>query len=106
MCVAQESRCLLLDEPNSALDVAHQLDVLQVVRDLNRAHGIGIVVVLHDINLAARFCDELLALRGGRVVARGTPTALMREPVLAAIYGTPLGVMPHPAGLAPVAYLP
>lgn len=106
MCVAQESRCLLLDEPISALDVAHQVDVLQVVRDLNRAHGIGFVVVLHDINLAARFCDELLALNGGRLIARGVPETIMREPVLQSIYGIRLGLMPHPAGLAPIAYVP
>lgn len=81
MCVAQESRCLLLDEPISALDVSHQVDVLQIIRDLNRAHGIGIVVVLHDINLAARFCDELLALRGGRLspAARRTPSCAGRS---------------------------
>ena len=106
MCVAQESRCLLLDEPISALDVAHQVDVLQVIQDLNRAHGIGIVVVLHDINLAARFCDELLALNGGRLIARGVPESIMREPVLQSIYGVRLGLMPHPAGLAPIAYVP
>lgn len=106
MCVAQESRCLLLDEPISALDVAHQLDVLRVVRELNRAHGIGVVAVLHDINLAARFCDELVALRGGRLAARGTPEAIMRESVLDGIYGVRLGLLPHPAGLAPIAYVP
>ena len=106
MCVAQESRCLLLDEPISALDVAHQLDVLRVVRELNRAHGIGVVAVLHDINLAARFCDELVALRGGQLVARGTPEAIMRESVLDGIYGVRLGLLPHPAGLAPIAYVP
>lgn len=106
MCVAQESRCLLLDEPISALDVAHQVDVLQVIRDLNRTHGIGIVVVLHDINLAARFCDELLALRGGRLIARGAPAAIMNGPVLDGIYGIRLGLMPHPSGMAPIAYVP
>lgn len=106
MCVAQESRCLLLDEPISALDVAHQVDVLRVVRDLNRAHGVGIVVVLHDINLAARFCEELLALRGGRLIARGAPGAIMREPTLDRIYGIRLGLLPHPAGLALIAFVP
>ena len=106
MCVAQESRCLLLDEPISALDVAHQVDVLRVVRDLSRAHGIGVVVVLHDINLAARFCDELLALRGGRLIARGAPDAIMHGPVLDRIYGIRLDLLPHPAGLAPIAYVP
>lgn len=106
MCVAQESRCLLLDEPTSALDIRHQVEVLEVVRELSRAHGIGIVVVLHDINLAARYCDELVALHGGRLIARGAPGSIMHADVLQRIYGVPLGLMPHPSGQAPVAYLP
>lgn len=106
LCVAQGGRCLLLDEPTSALDVAHQVEVLRVVQTLNRRHGIGVVAVLHDVNLAARFCDELLALRGGRLVAHGAPGEIMRESVLREIYGIRLGLMPHPAGSAPIAYVP
>jgi iron-chelate-transporting ATPase len=106
LCVAQESRCLLLDEPTSALDVAHQVDVLDVVRTLNREAGIGVVIVLHDINLAARYCDELLALQAGRLIARGPPDTIMQEDVLHEIYGLRLGLAPHPAGLAPIAYVP
>ncbi|MGI4953751.1 MAG: ABC transporter ATP-binding protein [Janthinobacterium lividum] len=106
LCVAQGSRCLLLDEPTSALDVAHQMQVLSAVRALTLADGIGVVIVLHDINLAARFCDELIALRGGRLIARGSPAEIMSAPVLESIYGAPLGVVPHPGGRAPIAYLP
>ena len=105
LCLAQEPRCLLLDEPTAALDVRHAVSVLALVRSLAR-DGIASVVVLHDVNLAARFCDELLALRGGRVLARGTPDALMRPEVLESIYGTRLEVVPHPSGGPPVAVLP
>lgn len=105
MCLAQEARCLLLDEPTAALDLAHQRMVLEVLRTLNREYRIGIVVVLHDINLAAQYCDELVALRGGRVIARGDAGAIMRAEQLRDIYAVELGLLPHPAGRAPIAYL-
>jgi iron-chelate-transporting ATPase len=96
MLVAQDAECLLLDEPISALDIAHQVEVLSLVQRLSRDRGVGVVVVLHDVNMAARFCDEILALRGGRLIARGAPDAIMTPAELEAIYGVPMGVMPHP----------
>lgn len=105
MLLAQDPRCLLLDEPTSALDLAHQVEVLRLVRDLGRGRGIGAVVVLHDVNLAARFCDEIVAMRGGRVVARGAPAALMTPATLSAIYGIAIGVVPHPETGAPIAHV-
>lgn len=105
MLLAQDPRCLLLDEPTSALDLAHQVEVLRLVRDLERGRGIGAVVVLHDVNMAARFCDEIVALRDGRVVARGAPAAIMTPDTLAAIYGIPIGVVPHPESGAPIGYV-
>ena len=105
MCVAQQTRCLLLDEPVSALDVANQMRVMRVVQELSREGGIGVVVVLHDLNLAAQYCDELVALREGRVIARGTPGQVMQPDTLEAIYRVRLGLLPHPAGRAPIAYL-
>ncbi len=71
MLVAQDPQCLLLDEPTSALDIAYQIEVLALIRQLSHAKGLGVVIVLHDINMAARFCDEILALRAGRLIARG-----------------------------------
>ncbi len=65
MLVAQDSRCLLLDEPTSALDIAHQVDVLALVHRLSQQRGLTVIAVLHDINMAARYCDYLVALRGG-----------------------------------------
>jgi len=96
MLLAQESRFLLLDEPLAALDIAHQVEVMALVQRLCHELGLGVIVVLHDINIAARYCDHLVALHGGRVLASGTPAALMHDATLEAIYGTPMRVMPHP----------
>ncbi|MCF3641977.1 ATP-binding cassette domain-containing protein [Rhizobium sp. TRM95111] len=105
MLVAQDSRCLLLDEPTSALDVAHQLGVLGLVRDLSHAKGLSVVLVLHDINMAARFCDRVFALRQGQFIAEGAPAELMNAATLREIYGVAMGVMPHPLSGLPVAYV-
>ena len=104
MFVAQDSECLLLDEPISALDIAHQIEVLQLVRTLSVERGLGVVVVLHDVNMAGRFCDDLLALKGGRLLASGTPAELMRPETLGAIYGIPMGTVPHPHGGSPISF--
>jgi ferric hydroxamate transport system ATP-binding protein len=102
MLVAQNADCLLLDEPISALDVAHQVEVMSLVRELSRARGLGVVVVLHDINMAVRFCDEIIALRGGKLCARGTPAEIMTAARLEEIYGIAMEVMPHPHTGEPV----
>lgn len=105
MMVAQDSRCLLLDEPTSALDVAHQVDVLALIQRLSHERGLTVIAVLHDINMAARYCDHLVALRHGAVIAEGSPRALMRGSVLEQIYGIPMGILPHPNGGAPVSFV-
>ncbi|GLU34914.1 ATP-binding cassette domain-containing protein [Trinickia caryophylli] len=104
MLVAQDSQCLLLDEPISALDIAHQIEVLALVRDLSRQRGLGVVVVLHDVNMAARFCDDLIALKGGRLLASGPAQDLIEEATLAEIYGVPMGIVAHPRGGAPISF--
>ena len=96
MLIAQESRFLLLDEPQAALDIAHQVEVLALVRRLCHELGLGVIIVLHDINMASRYCDELLALHSGRVLAHGTPEAIMNSDTLESIYGLPMQVMSHP----------
>lgn len=105
MLLAQRSDCLLLDEPISALDVAHQVEVLDLVRRLSRDRQLSVVVVLHDVNMAARCCDELIALRGGRLLARGTPSDLMRPDMLQAIYGIAMGILSHPVDGRPIGYV-
>ncbi len=85
----------MLDEPIAALDLAHQVAVLGVLRDLSRARHAGVVLVLHDINMAARFCDTIIALRDGTVIAQGPPDAIMQGAVLTSIFGLPMRVMPN-----------
>ncbi|KAF1054588.1 MAG: Iron(3+)-hydroxamate import ATP-binding protein FhuC [Stenotrophomonas maltophilia] len=97
MLLAQNTRYLLLDEPTSALDIAHQVEVLALVHDLCQRLDLGVVVVLHDINMAARYCDQLIALHGGRLLVEGSPAELMRSDTLEAIYGVPMTVLPHPS---------
>jgi iron complex transport system ATP-binding protein len=105
MLLAQNSRFLLLDEPTSALDIAHQVDLLSLVRDLSHELGLGVMVVLHDVNMAARYCDHLIALHGGRLLAEGAPNTLLRSETLEAIYGIPMGVMTHPHDGSVLAYV-
>lgn len=105
MLVAQNSRCLLLDEPTSALDIAHQVEVLALIQRLSRERGLTVIAVLHDINMAARYCDHLVALRGGEMIAQGGPAEIMTGDVLEQIYGIPMGILPHPQGGAPVSFV-
>lgn len=100
--IAQQTRYLLLDEPTSALDVAHQVEVLALIRQLSHELDLGVVLVLHDINMAARYCDQLVALRAGALLRQGTPDELMTAATLEAIYQLPMGVLPHPVTGAPV----
>ncbi|MCS0494539.1 ATP-binding cassette domain-containing protein [Ancylobacter sp. MQZ15Z-1] len=108
LMLAQGAGCLLLDEPTSALDIAHQMEVLTIIRELCAGHEgerMSVIVILHDINLAARTCDELIALRGGRLVAHGPAQEMMQPERLAAIYGLPMGVIAHPVSGKPLSYV-
>ncbi|GJE19310.1 ATP-binding cassette domain-containing protein [Methylobacterium marchantiae] len=105
MLVAQNARCLLLDEPIAALDIAHQIEVLALVRHLSRERGLTVIVVLHDVNMAATTCDDLIALHGGRLIARGTPAEIVTPERLEAIYGVRMGVFPHPRTGVALSYL-
>jgi len=105
MLVAQDAECLLLDEPISALDVAHQIEVLALVQRLARERGLGVVVVLHDVNMAARFCDEIIALHSGKLIARGAPAEIMTPAALQSIYGVAMDIMPHPVSGLPISYV-
>ncbi|MFH7324365.1 ABC transporter ATP-binding protein [Aeromicrobium sp. HA] len=90
--LAQDPEVLLLDEPTNHLDVRHQLEVLRLVRDAE----VTAVAALHDLNLAAAYCDEVVVLAEGRVVASGTPTAVITEDLVADVYGVTAFVEPHP----------
>jgi ferric hydroxamate transport system ATP-binding protein len=105
MLIAQDARLLLLDEPISALDVAHQVGVLTLVRSLSLEKGVAVVVIIHEINMAARFCDEIIALKDGRMIAHGPPDEFMTATRLEEIYDVAMGVFKHPDTGAAVAYV-
>jgi iron-chelate-transporting ATPase len=104
MLVAQDAEYLLLDEPISALDIAHQIEVLSLVQRLARERQLGVVVVLHDVNMAATYCDEIIALHSGRLIARGAPAEIMTTDRLEAIYGVRMVVTSHPDTGRPLAF--
>lgn len=92
MALAQQTPVLLMDEPTSFLDLPHQAEVMQLVRALNRQTGRTIVMVLHDINLAAAYSDTILALRDGQIVRCGAPRDVITRPVLEELFDAPLSV--------------
>lgn len=105
MLVAQNAAVMLLDEPISALDIAHQEEVLGLVRELSQERGLCVVTVLHDPNMAARHCDELIALKNGKLLTQGTPHEMMKDDVLKRIFGVEMRVFSHPITGQPISYL-
>jgi len=87
MAVAQRTGVLLLDEPTSFLDVAHQLEVLALVEELHATLGVTVVMVLHELSLAAKHADHLVAMKNGRIVLAGTPAEVITESMLAEVFG-------------------
>lgn len=106
MLLAQQSQCILLDEPTSALDVAHQHELLALIRELNQTLGLTVIMVLHDVNMAAKFSDHLIALHSGKVIASGPPKELMTPETLMQIYGMELALFKHPETGQPISYIP
>jgi iron complex transport system ATP-binding protein len=96
MALAQETDILLLDEPTTFLDVAHQIEVLDLLADLNRDRGTTIVMVLHDLNLAARYADELVAVLDGLIHAIGGPDEVITEVLVKEVFGLENRVIPDP----------
>jgi iron complex transport system ATP-binding protein len=96
MVLAQETPLLLLDEPTTYLDIAHQIDVLELCARLHRDHDRTLVAVLHDLNLSARYATHLIAMRDGRVVAEGPPAEVVTEALIEEVYGLPCRVVPDP----------
>jgi iron complex transport system ATP-binding protein len=98
---ASTARLLLLDEPTSALDLGHQQQLMQVVRCLAN-QGVAVIMVVHDINLVARYADSILALSGGRVVAYGQPKDIIKAEVIKQLYAVDVRVINHPDHNRPV----
>ncbi|MFJ2621542.1 ABC transporter ATP-binding protein [Glutamicibacter sp. NPDC087344] len=102
MALAQGTDILLLDEPTTFLDVSHQVDVLDLLTDLNRTQGTTVVMVLHDLNLAARYADYLVAMRDGSIRAQGTPGEILTEDVVNEVFGLSCRVIQDPTTNKPL----
>lgn len=92
---------LLLDEPTSSLDLSHQHAVLRVAKDMSRK-GIGVFVVLHDMNLAARYADRIVLMHAGRIVQQGSAEEVLTEQNLQEVFGVSIRVLTHPEGDHPL----
>lgn len=87
MVLAQQTPYLLLDEPTTYLDIAHQIELLELFRKLNRQEDRTIVAVLHDLNHACRYADHLIVMKSGAVIAQGAPNTVMSETLIRDVYG-------------------
>ena len=102
MALAQQTELLLLDEPTTYLDVAHQVEVLDLLAELNEVRGTTIVMVLHDLNLAARYADHLVAMGEGRIVAAGPPAEVITEECVRKVFGMDCQVVDDPVTGTPM----
>jgi iron complex transport system ATP-binding protein len=89
-CLTQEPLALLLDEPNTFLDLKHQVDLWALLKNLAKEKSLGILVASHELNIAGSFADRLILLHEGRVAATGTPDAILRPEILSPVYGVPI----------------
>src|SRR5699024_8520962 len=106
MALAQQTDVLLLDEPTTYLDVTHQLEVLDVVRDLNRERGTTVGIVLHDLNLAARYADHLVAVRAGEIHSQGSPAEVITERMAHEVFALDAHIAPDPVTGSPMVLPP
>ncbi|MGW3290156.1 ABC transporter ATP-binding protein [Streptomyces sp. NPDC001002] len=102
MAVAQGTPVLLLDEPTTYLDLAHQVDVLDLVTDLNRREGRTVVMVLHDLNQACRYADHVIAMKAGRIVAEGAPAQVVTEEIVEHVFALRCRVITDPVSGTPL----
>ena len=94
--LTQEPKIILLDEPTAFLDIQHQMEILELLSKLNRENGLTVVAVLHDINLAARFSNELLLLQEGRIIAEGLPEEVITSEIIKQAYGIEIVIKKNP----------
>ena len=94
--MAQQPQLLMLDEPTTYLDIGYQIQLMDYVRDWQQEAGLTVVAVLHDLNLAALYCDRILVLKQGQAVRIGKPEDIMRDDIIASVYGTVPLVVAHP----------
>lgn len=102
MALAQNTEILLLDEPTTFLDLAHQIEVLDLLYNLNRTQGRTIVMVLHDLNQACRYADYLVAMRQGYIYTQGIPAEVMTEEMVQEVFGLESRIVPDPVAGTPM----
>lgn len=101
LAMAQEPKLLLLDEPTAHLDINHQVELLQLIKNLNNEQGITVVAVMHDLNLAALYFNRLILLNNGAVFADGTPENVLTQETIEEVYSTTVQVTRHPTADTP-----
>src|SRR6202158_46091 len=105
--LAQEPRLLLLDEPTANLDLHHQVAMLELVRGLTRTRGLAVLAAVHDLQLAALYCDRVALMHAGRIVSQGAPEPVLTEPLLLEAFGQRVVLSAHPThGVPLVALVP
>lgn len=102
MALAQQTDILFLDEPTTFLDITYQIEILDLLTDLNRKHGTTILMVLHDINLSARYADYIFALHKGKLVAEGEPSKVVTSTLVKDIFGLDCTVIKDPIAGSPL----
>lgn len=102
MALAQQTDILFLDEPTTFLDITYQVEILDLLTDLNRKHGTTIVMVLHDINLSARYADYIFAIKDGELVSEGAPQEVITDSLIQEIFGMKCVVIDDPVSHTPL----
>lgn len=103
--LAQEPKIILMDEPTANLDINYQMETLDFIRQLCQEQGLIVVATLHDLNLAAQYCDRLVMLSNGRVYCQGPPEMVINTQTIKAVYGAEVYVYPHPVNSIPTALI-
>ena len=102
MALAQEAPVMLLDEPTASLDLAHQTGIMDMVRDVQGARAGTVLVAMHDLTLAAQYCDRIVMMADGRAYADGSPGSVLTGENISAVYGADVFILTHPQGGTPV----
>ena len=101
MALAQEPQLLLLDEPTTHLDISHQVEMLEIVKHLNRERGVTVIAAMHDLNMAALFFDRLVLLKEGTIFTDGSPQEVLTESSIQNVFSASVRVSQHPVTAAP-----
>ncbi len=99
--LTQQPKAMFLDEPTANLDINHQVEILNLVKSLCQEQSLTVIIALHDLNLAAQYCDWMVMLNGGKVHAEGTPLDILTAPNIKRVYGADVCVYPHPINRLP-----